>query len=127
MDWVYLDALSERAHRCLMRVRYLAGDRTGALQQYERCEAMLKDELGVRPSAQTEALYARVQAGQRLDAESDGSTSAPAHPPAGIIDLLGQIEDDLYRLRAMVLAEAERIEHDMEARPSARPDAPPAR
>jgi hypothetical protein len=39
-----------------MRLHGQAGNRTGALRQYERCVAALDEELGVRPSKQTEAL-----------------------------------------------------------------------
>jgi DNA-binding SARP family transcriptional activator len=48
-----LDPLREDAHRGLMRVYYLAGDRTSALQAFDQCEAVLKDELSTRPSAET--------------------------------------------------------------------------
>ena len=51
------DRARESTHRRLMRLHYLAGDRTGALRQYEHCAAALKEELGVRPSRQTMALY----------------------------------------------------------------------
>jgi DNA-binding SARP family transcriptional activator len=40
-----------------MRAYYMAGDRTMALRQYERCAAALAEELGVAPSTQTLMLY----------------------------------------------------------------------
>jgi DNA-binding SARP family transcriptional activator len=48
-----LDPLREDAHRRLMRVHYLAGDRAAALQAFDQCEALLKHEVGTRPSAET--------------------------------------------------------------------------
>lgn len=48
--------LSEAAHRRVMRLHYLAGDRTAALLAFDRCERVLKDEVGARPDAETLAL-----------------------------------------------------------------------
>ena len=58
------DLARERTHRRLMRLYYLAGDRTGALRQYNRCTAVLQQELGVEPAASTEQLRAQIQADQ---------------------------------------------------------------
>lgn len=55
------DPARESAHRRLMRLRALAGNRTGALRQYERCVEVLEAELGVCPSATTRRLYERIQ------------------------------------------------------------------
>lgn len=55
------DLARERTHRRLMRLYYLAGDRTGALRQYERCMAVLHEELGVKPAQLTELLYRQIQ------------------------------------------------------------------
>lgn len=46
----------ERSHRRLMRLHYRSGDRTRALRQLHQCRWVLQHELGVSPSAQTEAL-----------------------------------------------------------------------
>jgi DNA-binding SARP family transcriptional activator len=37
------DRTHENAHQHLMRLRYLSGDRTGALRQYDHCAAALKE------------------------------------------------------------------------------------
>ena len=55
------DRACERAHRRMMRLRYLAGDRTGALRQYNQCVQILYDELDVAPSSQTTSLYQSIQ------------------------------------------------------------------
>lgn len=47
------DRARERTHRRLMRLQYLAGDRTAALRQYERCVRALREELGVEPAERT--------------------------------------------------------------------------
>ncbi|NRF66359.1 AAA family ATPase [Aquincola sp. S2] len=61
---VALDPLREDAQRCLVRLHYLAGDRAAALQAFDRCEQLLKHELGARPSPETLALLATIEAAQ---------------------------------------------------------------
>jgi len=51
------DAYDEEGHRGLMAAHLAAGDRAGALRVYGECRRVLADELGVSPSAQTEALH----------------------------------------------------------------------
>jgi DNA-binding SARP family transcriptional activator len=57
-----LDLARENAHRSLMRLYYLAGNRSEALRQYDRCVAVLRDELGVEPGRRTRALYEQLVA-----------------------------------------------------------------
>ena len=52
-----IDPAREHTHRSLMRLHLLAGDRTAALRQFVRCQAALRDELGVPPAAETARLY----------------------------------------------------------------------
>lgn len=54
------DRAHEVAHQHVMQLRYLSGDRAGALRQYESCAAALKEELDVLPSEQTRQLYRRI-------------------------------------------------------------------
>ena len=56
------DHAHERTHRALMLLRYLDGDRTGALRQYERCVAALASDLRVAPSNRTNALCEKIRA-----------------------------------------------------------------
>ncbi len=56
------DRAYERAHRQLMRLYYIAGDRTQALRQYQRCVAALREELDVEPSERTTRLYEQIRA-----------------------------------------------------------------
>jgi DNA-binding SARP family transcriptional activator len=60
------DQAREQTHRRLMRLRYLAGDRTGALRQFQRCADILHKELGVKPSQRTEQLYRQIVADRPL-------------------------------------------------------------
>lgn len=55
------DRAHERAHWRIMRLSYLAGDRTGALRQFDRCRAALRDELGVEPGRLVTTLYEQIR------------------------------------------------------------------
>ena len=68
-----LDKCNEAAHRAAMRAYAGMGQRTEALAQYRRCQDTLARELGVEPSAKTQAQYQ-----QLLNRES----SATVHPIA---------------------------------------------
>ncbi len=54
------DRAHERAHWRMMRLSYLAGDRTGALRQFEKCRSALKEELGVEPGRLVSTLYDQI-------------------------------------------------------------------
>jgi DNA-binding SARP family transcriptional activator len=56
------DQARERTHRRMMRLYYLAGNRTAALRQYEHCVQALRRELAVGPAARTVALYEQIRA-----------------------------------------------------------------
>ena len=62
--WVAFDPLHEPAQRCLMRLYAVCGQRSDALSQYEACQALLQEELGVPPDAETIALYQTIKTGQ---------------------------------------------------------------
>ena len=67
------DRARESTHRRLMQLYALCGDRTGALRQYQACVAALAEELDVKPSARTEALY------QQICADRFAPTAEPVH------------------------------------------------
>lgn len=69
------DRAHERTHWRMMRLQYLAGDRTAALRQYERCVSALDEELGVKPAKWTVSLYNQIRADQ-LGEETLVSTKA---------------------------------------------------
>jgi DNA-binding SARP family transcriptional activator len=51
------DPERESSHRGLMRAYALAGERGLALRQYHACRTLLRERLGVDPSAETRSLY----------------------------------------------------------------------
>ncbi len=63
--WLELDPLNEVAHRTLMRLHALAGDRSAAIRQYHECAQLLDRELGVAPLDETSAVYDAIRHGTR--------------------------------------------------------------
>jgi predicted ATPase/DNA-binding SARP family transcriptional activator len=59
-----LDPLHEPAHRQLMTLYALDGQRPAALKQYRDCVAILDKELGVPPLPETNALYEQILSGE---------------------------------------------------------------
>ena len=54
--WLALDPLHEPAHQMLIRLHAGAGDVAAALRQYNECTDLLRRELGLSPSPETNAL-----------------------------------------------------------------------
>ncbi len=54
------DSLSEEAHQEVMRLCFLLGRTSEAVQQFERCRSVLAEELGTEPSEPTIELYQRI-------------------------------------------------------------------
>jgi DNA-binding SARP family transcriptional activator len=61
-----LEPLQEHAHRRLMRLHYLRGDRAAALLAFDDCERALKDDVGAVPSTETLELLAQIERSQTL-------------------------------------------------------------
>jgi DNA-binding SARP family transcriptional activator len=57
------DPVSEVAHRRVMQLWYLLGDRSAALRAFERCTQVLEHELGVVPLPETLALAEQIAQG----------------------------------------------------------------
>jgi predicted ATPase/DNA-binding SARP family transcriptional activator/Tfp pilus assembly protein PilF len=75
---VELEPWREEAHRHLMWLFALDGQRRAALAQYETCRRVLAEELNVEPTDETVTLYERIQA------EEEFHPSTPLHnlPPS---------------------------------------------
>ena len=90
---LHCDRAHERTHWRLMRLRYLAGDRAGALRQYERCVAALEQELGVKPSQRTVALCEQIRADIVVDlAFPNDARSEPQPPSATLLPMLERLK-----------------------------------
>ncbi len=57
-----IDPLRETVHRDLMRLYCETGDRAAAIRQFERCRALLAQEMGIEPMQETLDLYAEIRA-----------------------------------------------------------------
>jgi DNA-binding SARP family transcriptional activator len=77
-----LEPWREEAHRQLMRVLALSGQRTAALAQYTRCRTILADELGVDPDAETLALYEEIRTGKLATGSRGRAIAAPTSAQA---------------------------------------------
>jgi len=109
------DRARERAHRRLMRLYYLAGDRSAALRQYERCVAALKDELGVTPSRRTTSLYEQVRDDQLAQTPfaAPASTTTPnpaASPLSEVLSGLQQIQATLTEIQRQLQRDIQAVE-----------------
>jgi predicted ATPase/DNA-binding SARP family transcriptional activator len=78
--WLCLDPLEEAVHRRLMDLYSLAGRRSAALRQYEKCRAILKKELGEEPDEETERLHEQIRS---RPSRSVAAIRAPGAVPPG--------------------------------------------
>jgi len=117
-----LDRAHERAHRAMMRLHYLNGNRAAALRQYMRCEAALREELNVRPSAQTLTLLAQIRADQ--DQELPPTHLKEATPVlqglatsgaklAEILGRLAQFSKMLAEMQAQIQRDVQSVEYSL--------------
>jgi DNA-binding SARP family transcriptional activator len=83
---------SEDAHRRVIRLHYLRGDRAAALLAFDRCEHVLKHEVGASPALETLELLATVE-------QPDVVDRTPAR--------LGRVPLVLYRPPLMVGRDSE--------------------
>ena len=88
------DRASERTHQRLMQLQYMAGDRTAALRQYERCVTALHEDLGVKPDKRTVALYEKIRSGEP-ERPSNGAKPVTSTMPTDsmLTNVIGRLED----------------------------------
>lgn len=104
------DRAHERTYRQLMHLQHMAGDRTGALRQYERCVAALDEELGVKPDRHTKALHDYIRNDGLTELEPVGVQSAPVQA-VSLPEVLGH----LRRLQLVLAAVQKRVQRDVKA------------
>jgi len=105
-----LDAARERTYCKLMRLHYFAGDRSGALRQFQRCSAALGEELGVKPSKRTMELHEQI----RTDGlKEPGFPQAEKAPPIGEAAPSTALLLRLKRIRAILMNLQHRVERDI--------------
>ncbi|MDP9372641.1 MAG: SARP family transcriptional regulator, partial [Chloroflexota bacterium] len=99
-----LDPWREDAHRQLMTLLALSGQRDAALAQYRTCRRLLAGELGVEPEAETAALAEQIRAGA-LAAPPPARPAALPIPPT---PLVGRA-DELARIDTLLALPACRL------------------
>lgn len=109
-ELIALEPLSEDAHRRVMRLHYLAGDRAAALLAFDRCERLLKDEVAAVPDDETLQLLRAIEQ-SAADVSLQRATALPAavlRPPRlfGRAEALGVLGAAVAG-RAMVLLQGE--------------------
>ena len=77
-----LDPLREDAIRRLMSLRFAAGDRSGALSDFETFSRRLRDELSADPMPETIALREAIRSNDLSTLASGHAATAPAPRPA---------------------------------------------
>ncbi|MCA9524263.1 MAG: AAA family ATPase, partial [Myxococcales bacterium] len=80
-----VEPLQEAAHREAMRIYYLLGRPREALRHFERCSAVLIDELGIGPDAETARLAAEIGARIEDSAISAAYLPEPERDPPLVI------------------------------------------
>ncbi len=99
----------EEAHRGLMRLYALGGNRQQALTQYERCREALRQELDAEPDEQTTRLHKRILSGQMQPAESarqaEPASDQPGHSLA-VLPLINAGEDPEFEYLCDGIAES---------------------
>jgi predicted ATPase/DNA-binding SARP family transcriptional activator len=81
--WLALDPLNEEAHRQVMLLHALHGQRSAALRQYQECVRLLQSEMGIAPERKTTDLFQRIEQG-KIPALA-GAAPAPAQQPAHVV------------------------------------------
>lgn len=85
---IQADTLREASHRQLMEAYLAAGERPQALRHYENLRKLLRDELGVEASPETQALRERIA--------NSGTAASPAAPPPAAAADAAAIEPGLH-------------------------------
>lgn len=73
-----IDPFLEDAHRQVMRVLAMSGQRNQALAQFESCREILKAELGVEPAGETGMLYLAIKEDREISPSGKGRDDAIA-------------------------------------------------
>jgi DNA-binding SARP family transcriptional activator len=115
---LHCDPAHERTYQRMMRLHYLAGDRTAALRQYERCVNALDEELSVSPTEYTVTLHKQIQAGRlgkpvSISAEANETTEQTTVTLLEALDRFKQIQIVLTAVQHQVQQGIKTVESAM--------------
>jgi DNA-binding SARP family transcriptional activator len=113
------DNARERTHRQMMRLYYLAGDRSAALRQYGQCVAALRRELDVRPARRTDMLHELIKTDQLRTSkpiviDDRREPLQPVHDFASIQHRLTRLRGALTEAERQITREIRAIESDLD-------------
>lgn len=77
--WLNLDRFHEPAYYALIQLYAWTGHRATALQHYEECVRILRQEFGIQPTTETHQLYQAIKANQSITLPSAMSTPPEQH------------------------------------------------
>ena len=109
---IRIEPYSEAAYRLLIEVRGRAGDRAGALQAYRQCRDVLRSELGLEASAETEAVLQQALAEPvPADSAANAATEAAATLVGSAIGV-STADDPVFAAYSVLVVE----DHDFQRR-----------
>ncbi len=108
--WRYVNEapLEEAAHRQLMNLLALNGQRSAAIEQFHACRKILQAELSIDPSPETVELYNRIRTGIVLDLGPTIADFKLTNLPAQMTSFVGR-QDMLDRFDSCVVDPACRL------------------
>jgi DNA-binding SARP family transcriptional activator len=113
------DRARERTYRRLMRLYYLAGDRTSALRQYRKCVTILQEELDVKPAESTRLLYEKIRA-DNLDSQMSanqtvgtGNDKTEKDPLLAIFSHLSAFQKELNQIQKQLSQDIQFVQRAM--------------
>jgi DNA-binding SARP family transcriptional activator len=92
---LHYDPARERTHQQMMEMYYLAGDRTAALRQFDRCVEALKRELDVGPALSTLALR------EQIGTDHFVKPATALHSPPAVSEPLPSLPSILVNLKQL--------------------------
>lgn len=112
------DKVRERSYIRMMRMHYLAGDRAGAIRQFQRCSDALRQELGIGPSRRTREVYERIHADQLDDPPVPAHVATSGESPAvsSLMPGLRELKSQLLNLQHQVQSQIRTIDEAMACR-----------
>ena len=119
---LHYDRAREYTHCQLMRLYYLAGDRTNAIRQYERCVTALQEEMEIAPAPETVELYKLIRSNGRFKQEATLSHQHDTLPVsrdegslADIVARLHTLQLSLNQIHSQIQAEIEQVDRLLKA------------
>jgi DNA-binding SARP family transcriptional activator len=114
---LHYDRAREYTHCQLMRLYYLAGDRTNAIRQYERCVTALQEEMEIAPAPETVELYKLIRSNGRFKQESAHHRqhdTLPSSPNEGsLVDIVARLHTlqlSLVQMHNQIQTEIEQVD-----------------